>query len=288
MKKFKLVSIVLVSFMASSFLVACSSEKEGSKENTTAIEETKDTTEQKGEKSKLFMPSEFKEVYSNSEKYKNKEVEFYGRVFFGIEKEGEYTFMQLYTNEAGDDDNVIVKIKDNTIDLEDDDVVRVKGIVKGKRTGKNVFGGEVTALEIEGSNIEKVSYSEAFAPALKTIEVNQEINQHGYKMTLQKVELAKKEARAYLKIENATNENLSFYSFNAVGIQGQQQIKQEDNFGAKYPEIASEIRPNIIEEGIITFKPIDVEGGDFKLEFEGSSDNYDLSFEPFSFDVINK
>lgn len=63
--------------------------------------------------------------------------------------------------------------------------------------------------------VEKATYIEAFAPTLKTINVNKEINQNGYVAKITKVEFAEKETRSYLSITNNTRENISLYKYNS-------------------------------------------------------------------------
>ncbi|HKK95220.1 MAG TPA: hypothetical protein VJ916_02690 [Anaerovoracaceae bacterium] len=161
-------------------------------------------------------------------------------------------------------------------------------MVKGAEKAENAFGAELILPLINASKVEVVDYSTAFSPALKTIEVNEEQNQSGYKLTLIKVEIAKNETRAFLKIENASDDILSFYSFNSVLTQESNQIEQEDNWGADYPEISSEIQPGIIQEGIVTFGAVDLDGEELNIIFEGHSDDYYLDFTPFKFKVSIK
>ncbi len=39
------------------------------------------------------------------------------------------------------------------------------------------------------------------------------------------------------------------------------------------------------EDGIVLFKQVDLKGDDLKLHFEGASENYELHFEPFTFEA---
>ena len=117
--------------------------------------------------------------------------------------------------------------------------------------GTDMFGANIQAPSILATLVEKSDYVIAFAPAIKVIEVNQEINQHGYSMTLERVEIAETETRAYLKIKNDSSSNIYFYSFDSVITQGANQISQEDNWEANYPEINSEILPGIVSEGML-------------------------------------
>ncbi len=240
------------------------------------------------ENGEFIVADDFDLVYSNPDSYKGDEVEFYGKIFTDVERDENGTYMQIFSNEDGTDNNVLVAIGDPNLNVEYDDIVYVRGMVKGAEKAENAFGAELILPLINASKVEVVDYSTAFSPALKTIEVNEEQNQSGYKLTLIKVEIAKNETRAFLKIENASDDILSFYSFNSVLTQESNQIEQEDNWGANYPEISSEIQPGIIQEGIVTFGAVDLDGEELNIIFEGHSDDYYLDFTPFKFKVSIK
>ncbi|MBO8157856.1 MAG: hypothetical protein H0Z32_15640 [Bacillaceae bacterium] len=80
--------------------------------------------------------------------------------------------------------------------------------------GENAFGAVLTALLTLADTIEKTDYQTAFASAKKTIDLKEKQNQHGYRLTVQKIELADEETRVYVKVTNDTSDKNSFYSFN--------------------------------------------------------------------------
>lgn len=269
----KKVSILLIG-MLMTFLVGC-----GGTEKT----ESKDAPT--GEPVSW---ADFDKVYSDPDSYKNREVEFYGKVFVEPEKDSKGTYLQVFTANKGQDNNVLVGIEDTKLDVKEDDIVHIKGTVKGSESGTNAFGAEIKAPRIVASSVEKATYVEAFSPAKKTVEVNKEINQHGYILTLQKLELADDETRAYVKIKNSSSDKITFYDFNCKLTQGSTQIKQERNYDAKYPEIDGDILPGIEAEGVVSFAPAKIDGDVIKFISEGYSDNYELDFEPFTFEVSLK
>ena len=67
-------------------------------------------------------------------------------------------------------------------------------------------------------------------------------------------------------------------------ISGNQQLEEASNYDANYPGVQSEILPGVTSEGIIAF-PTLPESGQVKVYLEGSSDNYELDFVPFEFDI---
>lgn len=266
----KLISLTLV-LLSSFMFIGCSSNN-SSTQNENVSEEAP------------ISANDFYLVYANPKEYKGRSVEFFGRVFVEPERDSDGTYLQVFTLDQGNDGNTIVGINDPNLDIHAGDIVYVKGTVKDVYEGTNAFGGQIEAPSILATSIEKSDYAAAFAKPIKTIEVNQEINQNGYIMTLERVEIAESETRAYLKIQNETSNKIYFYSFNAVITQGSTQINQQDNWEANYQEINSDILPGITSAGIITFAPINVEGENIKLVFEGSSDDYELEFEPFIFE----
>ena len=267
----KIMTLILVIF--SSFIfIGCSSDNASSSSAQNTKEEVP------------VPANEFYLVYANPKEYKGRTVEFYGKVFVEPEKDSEGTYLQVFTLNEGTDGNTIVGIEDPNLDVSEGDIVYVKGVVGDVQEGTNMFGANIQVPSIIATVVEKSDYAIAFAPAIKVIEVNQEINQHGYSMTLERVEIAETETRAYLKIKNDSSSNIYFYSFDSVITQGADQISEEDNWEANYPEINSEILPGIVSEGIVTFGPINVEGENIKLVFEGSSDDYEVEFEPFIFE----
>jgi hypothetical protein len=174
---------------------------------------------------------------------------------------------------------------DPDLDVASEDIIHVKGVVKDIFEGENAFGAQLTAPAIVAESIEKADYQTAFAPAKETIDLNEEKNQHGYKLEVQKVEIADKETRVYVKVKNETGDKISFYSFNAKLIAGGKQLEEEMNYDANYPEVQSDILPGVEAEGIIVFPALPEGTNAFQLYFEGSSENWELDFEPFVFDI---
>lgn len=230
--------------------------------------------------------NEFPSVYANPEKYKGRSVEFYGRIFLEPERDDKGTYLQMYTQNQGGDGNTLVAIKDPNLDVKDGDIVFVKGIVSEVYEGENLFGAKITAPTVVAQSVEVTDYVTAFSPVIKSIEVNQEINQNGYCMTLQRVELSEFETRAYLKIQNNSSDEISFYSYSSVMTQGTSQSDTQSNYDADYQEILDDILPGVVSEGVVVFNPVNIDGENIKLIFKGGSDDYSLDFEPFTFEVV--
>lgn len=230
---------------------------------------------------------DYDKLYSDPKKYKGYEVELTGKIFNEPEKDDKGTYFQMWGDPENSEKNTLVAINDPKLQVKADDYVKIKGVVKDQFKGKNGFGAEVTAPAITADSVEKVDYITAVAPTLKEVKLDKEINQNNIIVTLQKVELAKNQTRVYLKIKNNTQAKASFYSNSAKLIVGSSQLEEEytspETTGLK--EIQSDILPGVETEGVIVYPAIDPSQTLFKLNAEASSDNYDLDFQPYVFDV---
>lgn len=266
--KFKKLMPFFISVAIISLLVGCGNTGSTSSKNTEPL--SKDEIEQ---------------MYSNPDSFKGRTVELYGKVFADPEKDDKGTYFQAFADPENSSKNTLIKVNDSNLDVKNGDIIHVTGKIEKKFEGENALGGKVIAPVITAEKFEKSNYAEAFSPAIKTIDLDKEIDQHGYVLKLNKVEIANDETRVYLTITNNTKEEIKFYSFNSKLTQGSNQISDKDNYDAQYKRIQSEIMPGVKEEGIVLFKKVDPAGDNLNLHFEGSSDNYDLDFKPFTFNV---
>ncbi|MCY9441842.1 DUF4352 domain-containing protein [Bacillus spizizenii] len=240
------------------------------------------TTSSASKKStKTVQKADMEKLYTNANQFKNYKVDLYVKVF-DVEQDDDGTYLQGYNNPEKLSKNTLIMSDDSDLDIKDDDIIHVVGTVKDKYNGENALGGSVSAPRIIADSIEKSDYATAFAPAKKTINVDKTQNQHGFALTLQKVELAEKETRLYVKIENKSQDEISFYDFNAKIIADNKQLERKDDLSS-YPKIQSEVLPGVNTEGVIVFPKI--ESKTAKIILEGSSENYDITINPFTFEV---
>ncbi|WP_161830882.1 DUF4352 domain-containing protein [Turicibacter sp. TS3] len=248
----------------------------------TACSRSDEKEEQKEEP--VVTSEEFQQIYTNTKDYKGRRVEFYGKVFTEPSRDKNGTYLQVFILDGGNDGNTLVSIDDPNLEVSIDDIVRVTGVIGDEVEGENLLGVTMTMPGVAATQVEKVDYATAFAPSMKTVELNQELNQNGYKMTLERVEFAKSETRAYLKIENESSTNIQFYPYNSMVQQGNKQYDYEENWEAQYEQISDDILPGVVSEGVVTFPAIDLNGGDVRFVFEGLSDDYNVEFETFIFE----
>lgn len=277
MKK-KIISVICLVFTLS-LLGACSDTEKSSSGDSKSSEEA--TTKGK------LKAEDYEKLYSDPEKYKGYEVELTGKVFSEPEKDDNGTYIQIWGDPGNSEKNTLVSIKDTKLKVKTDDYVKVKGVVQDKYEGENAFGATIVAPVILADNIEVVDYITAVSPTIKEIKVDKEINQHDIVVTLKKIEIAKNQTRVYVKIKNNTKDNASFYSSSAKLIVGSKQLEEEyaDPETTGLQEIQSDILPGIESEGVIVYPAIDLNEKSLQLNAEASSDNYNLEFTPFVFDI---
>lgn len=228
---------------------------------------------------------DFNDMYHHPKDYKGYEVEFTGQVFFDPERDDSSVYLQVYANPSQLDQNVIVTFDDPDFDVKMDDYVEVKGIVKDEFKGENLFGETITAPLVEASSIEVVDYITAVAPTIKEVSVEETIDQHGMEVTLQKIEFAENETRVYMKVINNTKDTVYFDNYGTKLISGSSQYEVGDNFESGLPELPYDILAGVEAEGVLTFPAIEEHSGNFSLHAEGYSDDFELEFEPFVFEV---
>ncbi|MFX3623762.1 MAG: DUF4352 domain-containing protein [Ectobacillus sp.] len=269
--------LLFVPLTVASILLAagCGSEETASKP-AAKQEEKKET--------KTWKQEDMQKIVTDPSAYKGDTVEFYGKVFVEPERDKEGVYLQINALNKGQDGNTIVAFRDPNFQVKNGDIVYVKGTVKKTFEGENAMGGSVTAPLIEAKELKQSDYATAFAPAKKTIEVNQEQNQQGFKVIVKKIEIAQDETRVYVTVANESQSEISFYKYDAKLVQDGKQLEATDNYDAGYPEIQSDILPGTTTEGILVYPAI-AESGSVQLHAEGYSENYDIDINPFQFTI---
>lgn len=257
------------------FLTACG-------ENTVQPE-TNESSENQNDK-KIVEASDIQELYTNPKKFKGYTYDFTAKVFTTPEKDNEVIVIQAWAKPEESELNTIITVNDSSIEVNDGDYLHVKGKVKDVFKGENLMGGKIEAPIIVAEEIEVIDYATAIAPTIETIEINEEIDQKGFIVSLEKLEIAKPHSRLYLKVSNKSNHKISFFSHSVKMTSGEKQFEEEYVYDANYPEIQSEILPGASSEGIIVFPSLDESISRLKVYADGYSDNYDIDIEPFIFE----
>lgn len=231
----------------------------------------------------LLTENEIDQMYTDADNFKGREVILTGQILGAPEVDDEGVYFQMFADPINNEKNTVVGYLDNSLSIDDDAYVKVTGTVYGTFKGENAFGGEVTAPQIKASSVEIVGYIDAVSPTIKTVDVNSTQDQRGYSVTLQKVEFADSETRMYLSVANNGQSSFNMYSFNAKIVQDGKQYEGQSNYEADYPEIQTDLLPGVTTEGIMTFPNLNQ--SDFKIILDASSDNWQETINPYTFDV---
>lgn len=227
--------------------------------------------------------SEIKRMYSNPSDYVGATVELVGVIFGGVDYDGDGIYFQMWADPENIDFNTVVAYFDPELTLEDGQYIRITGTIIDVFEGENMMGGQIIAPAIQADTLEVISYKDAVRPTIATATaVDNTVEQYGYSVTVQSVELAKEETRAYISATNNGSSEFSLYGFNMVLIQDGTQYEYTPNYMADYPELQSSIRTGITTEGVVVFPAIQQEP--FQIIMEASSYDWNQPLQEYVFD----
>ena len=232
---------------------------------------------------------EIKRMYSSPEDYIGRTVELVGQVFAGVDYDEDGVYFQMWANAENFNNNTVVAYLDPSFTVKDNQYVRVKGTVADVLVGENMMGATVTAPLIRADELAVLTYKEAVMPTIAVAEATTKtIEQRGYSVTVQTVELAEEETRAYISVTNNGSSTFSLYEFNMLLIQDGTQYEYTWNFMADYPELQTDIRPGITSAGVVVFPAI--KEAPFQIIMEGDSGDWNEELEEYIFDfnICNK
>ena len=231
---------------------------------------------------------EIENVFSNPADYYGKYIELSGKIFTNPELGENKISFQMFSDVENSEDNAYVTYEsENAKEVNNYEYVIVEGKIKGSVSGKNMLGGVVTALEIEAVSVEESNYIDIVVPTIKEISVGQTIDQLGYTVTVDKIELAEKETRVYLTVENNGSESFSVYTWSTKIVQDGKQFEPEFNFYYDYEEVQSDLIVGTSSSGMINFPALDTTKP-IQLHIEGSSNNWEEEIETYIFDIANE
>lgn len=222
-----------------------------------------------------------------SDKAKGKSVKFGAEVFNVVDVDDGYSYYQIYSDPINHDGIVMLLVDKNEDNFKERDIIQVEGVIVGEYSGENLMGGKISSLAVRADNAQKSTFSEAIAPSLKTIEVNQKQTQNDFDIEIERIEFSEFETRLYLNATNNSKNKVSLYSFDVKVIASGKNYTEEGNFTADYPEIDSELSPNTSTEGIISYKPIEFDGlSNIEVIIEAPySDDWEVKFEDYTFSI---
>lgn len=288
MKKFAalMLSLIMIGTVTTGCTLPGIMPKSSSEVNSTSSNSSKEivSSEKPQVDSSPLSESEIKELYTDPDRFTGRTVSLVGKVFSQPEKDQSGIYFQMFSDAENNEGNTIVAYMDPDFEVEDGDYVKLTGIVQGKFEGSNAYGGTITAAQILATTVEKSSYVDVVSPALKTLTSdNTTLTQHGYSVSLTKIEFAEQETRLYVTVTNGGKDKFNLYSFNAKIVQDGKQYEEQTNYDADYPEVQTDLLPGTTTEGIIVFPKLEQKS--LQVVLEASSEDYHEDFEPYSFDI---
>jgi hypothetical protein len=229
-----------------------------------------------------FTRANWAELASNPDAYKGASVDIVGKVFIDPQRDTKGTYFQMWADPKNSEWNTVVGIGDPNSPVSNNDYVRVVGTVKGKYEGKNAFGGDVSAVAVKASSAKVVDATAAATPPIRVAQVNARQMQNGVTFVLQRVEYATDETRVFVTVENAGKATAHFYGFDSKAVQGTTEYSAKSF--TDYPEVQSDILSGVRSSGVVAFPPMHPSKAT-KFVFTVSSDDYNLTFQPFTFIV---
>lgn len=233
--------LLYVGVLFTLLLAACgdsnSSNSESNTDGKTGTEETN---------SKVITGEDIQKLYTDPKKFKGYQYDFVGKVFTTPEKDDDGVYLQVWADHENSELNTLVFYEDPLFEVQSDSYVKVSSTVKDVFEGENMLGGKVTAPIVSANSLEVLDYATAVAPTISTIEVNETIDQHGFLVKVEKIEIAKPHTRVYLSVTNNSEDNISFYQHNVKLVLDGRQLDEEYFYEADYPKLQSDLLPVLL------------------------------------------
>lgn len=228
------------------------------------------TTAEQIASSESFDRNNWDLLASDPAAHKGASVDFVGKVFTSPERDAKGVYLQVWEDAQNDENNTIVGYNHPDFQVQDGDYVHVVGTVKGKLSGKNAFGGEVTAPTVLADTLEVVSATAAASPAISTYG-KATYTQAGITITVNKVEFAADETRVFMRVRNASNYGVNVYDSSMKAVQNGRQYDATYS-SAGYPEISSDLIAGASTSGVVVFPKMNP-SGTLKLVVEANSED---------------
>lgn len=249
---------------------------------TVIAESGSSTPDTEGDDVHYLQDAEIENAYASPDSYAGKYIIIGGKVFGEPEIHEDETYFQMHGDPVNSGKNTIVHLKGNA-NVKSGDFVKVDGKIVGSHEYKNMVGGTVTALLIDAKTVTESSYVECCAPTIKEVVLDKTIEQHGYAVTVNKIEFAETETRLYLTVANNGKDNFSVYQSRIKVVQNQKQYEYELNFDADYEKLQTDLLPNTSTSGIVVFPAMDAELG-LKIYCEGFCDDWTTDLNQYVFE----
>lgn len=271
--KRKIVALMLVAMMAIN-VTACGGSSSESSKKTEAASKEKEYVD------------DIAAVASNPDSYNGKYIKFTG-IVSTVDSNDDIYGCQVYVD-MDYNNSVLVEIPKSIMPEapKTDDLINFDAKIEKAKDGQTVMGVDSTWAYLVADSAEKTTYLESFGKADAAWEFTDKVaEQNGISISVTKVEFAKDETRFYVTATNNSADKMNIWSSSSKVLQNGQQYEQIYTYNSfeEYPELSSELLPGASSSGILCFDKLDPAA--LQLYVEGSSDNYELEFSPFIFDL---
>lgn len=195
--------------------------------------------------------TEIGKVFTDTNSEKGKSVIITGQVFQILDDNK----VMLYYSPDTSENNYIVQLNSDMKVQEKENLI-INGVVTGTETYKNQLGTDVTVPLIKADSIEKTTIYEVVAPSQKTVNVNKTITKSNISVTLQKIEFAKNETRAFVQINNNTTGEMDPDQYNSKLIVNGNQYKYNYTYVDGYETLDDSIVAKAKDSGVLTFSGV--------------------------------
>ena len=232
---------------------------------------------------KLVPENEVDNIYSKPKKYKHRRVVLKGQVY-SVEKTNKGIKFDLYSEQWSIEKISTIYYDKKDLDIKDEDYVIVDGIVLGEN---DVYDINLTYVNVKATKVTKSNYIDVFSPTIKTYEVNKTINQHGYKVTLKKIELANNQTRAYIIVKNKGKADFYLYTTFGKIKQGKKKHYIDGDYILEYPKFLDTIKKGDKVNGIVSFTAIK-DNMSFTLKIPAGSSKEKQHIKDYTFKIKAK
>ncbi len=260
--------IVLVLVLSACVLAGCGGEESAS-----------DTSAASG---KTFTRDNWAELAAAPDSFKDARVDIVGAVFGEPVKDGNVTHWQMWPHPTNVDWLAVVDFEDSAFAIADGDYVHVVGTVRGETKGEIPLLATLDAVAVRAETAEVVDESALAPTALRTVTVAMSAEQHQLVITVDKVEFAANETRVYVTVNNQSTATASFNGYKTRAVQGLTEYQPQDL--SPYPWVEQELPPDAVSSGVVLLPAMDPAQAT-ELSFEPRTDDYQLEFSPYVFEI---
>ena len=229
-----------------------------------------------------FTRDNWAELATDPDAFEGAGVDIVGQVLGEPQRDGDVTYWQMWPHPTNVNWFAVVGFEDPSFTIADGDYVHVLGTVRGKTEGEIPFLATLDAVAVRAETAEVVDESALAPPALRTVEPAQSIDQHGLIVTVDKVEFAANETRVFVTVDNRSAATASFNGYKTRALQGQTSYEPEDL--TPYQWVEPELPPGAASSGVVLFTAMDPVQAT-ELHFEPRTDDYQLEFSPYVFEI---